>query len=809
MKRSQFLASGTALALLSATPGWAQDDMIDPADNEIIVTAESIRGQIDVPQAPVAIYDEAEIASFGAGSIAELMDQIAPQTGSGRGRGGGHPAFLVNGQRISSFREMRNYPPEAVRRIEVLPEEVALRFGFRPDQRVVNMILKDNYASITGEIEYGFPSAGGYAANEQDVSVLRISGKNRFNIGLEVEDASMLTEADRGVSSVTEARFQGDADQAVYRSLLPDTRDIQLTGSWTRGLGKDGLGGSLSLNGSVTQLDSLSLRGIDAATLTDPDGNSAYRTLDDPARGLGVRTRDTRTRTVELGGGYDAVLADWRINATADWTHEETRTTTVGSADTSALRDAVADGSIAYDAPVADLLDSGLVSAGQVYRAYSNTENASALVTLTGQPAQLPAGELALVLKAGFNWDDIDSFDTRNPGIRTRLTRGDADAGFTLGVPLASRRTGAWEAIGDLSLDLSGGVSHLSDFGTLFDGSAGLTWGVTRNLDLSASYIVREAAPSLTQLGAPQVLTSGATVYDFSSGQTVQVDLISGGNPDLVAERQTDWKFALNWDLPVLRRSRLIAEYYDETSRNVSASFPVLTPAIEAAFPDRVIRDDGGNLVSIDQRPVTFSRQEGRRLRYGIDLSDSFGAAKKVSEDRSGEQGRTPRMPGMGRGMDGGRWSATLYHTIRFQQDVLIGEGGPVLDLLSGDALTGSATPRHEIELQGGAFKNGIGLRVSGKYLGGSRIDGNGASGTGSLDFHPYATFDARLFVDLERQFDKAAFLKGSRISLRVDNIFDAQQRVTDGNGLVPVSYQPDFQDPKGRFFEIDFRKRF
>ena len=43
----------------------------------------------------------------------------------------------------------------------------------------------------------------------------------------------------------------------------------------------------------------------------------------------------------------------------------------------------------------------------------------------------------------------------------------------------------------------------------------------------------------------------------------------------------------------------------------------------------------------------------------------------------------------------------------------------------------------------------------------------------------------------------------------RIDNLFDAQQRVTDGNGEVPISYQPDFVDPKGRFFEIDFRKRF
>ncbi len=111
--------------------------------------------------------------------------------------------------------------------------------------------------------------------------------------------------------------------------------------------------------------------------------------------------------------------------------------------------------------------------------------------------------------------------------------------------------------------------------------------------------------------------------------------------------------------------------------------------------------------------------------------------------------------------------------------------------------------------MQGGLFKDGVGLRLSGNYYGGSSIEGSGASGSTSLDFHPYATFDARIFVDLERKFEDAKFLKGSRLSLRVDNVFDAQQRVTDEFGTVPISYQPDFLDPKGRFLEIDFRKRF
>ncbi|WP_066552060.1 TonB-dependent receptor plug domain-containing protein [Croceicoccus bisphenolivorans] len=809
MKTASFLLSGvaTALAIAVAAPAIAQDELVvEPEDNEIVVSASRIRGSVDVPQAPVAVLDEEEIASYGASSLSDLIEQIAPQTGSARGRGGGSPAFLVNGRRINGFREMRNYPPEAIRQIEVLPEEVALRFGFQPDQRVVNFILQDNFSSITGDIEYGLPSGGGYATNEIEGSVLRINGANRLNLAFEAEDSSMLTEAERGVSSIESSQLVGDADPSAYRSLVADTRDLQLNANWSRALGEEGLGGDLSLSATATRSDSLSWRGLDAVTLTDGEGNSAYRTLYDPQSGFGPRIRESKSEGFELGAGYSRQVGDWQLNATANWAHDETRTLTDASADTSALREAVQNGTIAYDADTQTLLGSGLVGSRDTYRATSNTETATSLVTMTGRPAQLPAGELALVLKTGYNWNNIQSADTRNSDITTDLTRGDLNGGFSLGVPIASRRTGAWDAIGDLSLDLSGGVNHLSDFGTLFDGSAGLTWGVTRNLDLSASYLYREAAPTLSQLGAPQIVTTGATVYDFTTGQTVIVDLLSGGNPNLVAETQKDWKFSLNWDLPVLDRSRFIAEYYDENSSNVSSSFPVLTQAIEAVFPDRVVRDGEGNLVSIDQTPVTFASEQSRRIRYGIDVSDRIAG----KEDEAGGRGER-RGPGFGPPGDrsGGRWNFALYHTIRLQDEVLIGEDGPLLDLLDGDALTSSAKPRHELEMQGGLFYNGVGLRLSGNYYGASEIKGSGTSGSTSLDYHPYATFDARIFVDLERQFQDVAFLKGSRVSLRVDNIFNAQQRVTDEFGVVPISYQPDFVDPKGRFFEIDFRKRF
>jgi outer membrane cobalamin receptor len=119
-----------------------------PPSREIVVTAERIRGSVDTDVPPVEQLNEADITALGASSLTDLVAAVAPQTNSGRGRGGGMPIILLNGQRVSGFRELRDLPPEAIRQVQIFPEEVALKYGFRPDQRVINFILKDNFASF-------------------------------------------------------------------------------------------------------------------------------------------------------------------------------------------------------------------------------------------------------------------------------------------------------------------------------------------------------------------------------------------------------------------------------------------------------------------------------------------------------------------------------------------------------------------------------------------------------------------------------------------------------------------------------------
>ena len=121
---------------------WNPADEEDEGEGAIVITGARAPGSVvgDIP--PENTLDSRDVRATGATNISELLDAIAPQIGSTQGRGGERPVLLLNGQRISGFRELRDIPTEAISRVEILPEEVALKYGYRADQKVVNIVLR-------------------------------------------------------------------------------------------------------------------------------------------------------------------------------------------------------------------------------------------------------------------------------------------------------------------------------------------------------------------------------------------------------------------------------------------------------------------------------------------------------------------------------------------------------------------------------------------------------------------------------------------------------------------------------------------
>ncbi|MDZ4307051.1 TonB-dependent receptor [Allopontixanthobacter sp.] len=826
----RFLLSSCACAALTvAVPALAQEG--DPVGqvlgeqpdeepdydgsllDEIVVTADRIRGQVDTAQAPIVELNEADIGAYGASSIADLVEALGTVTQSSRGRGGGQPVFLINGIRVGSFREFRSYPPESIRKVEVLPEEVAQKFGFAPDRRVINFILKDNYTAVTAEAEYAQPARGRFSRNEQEVTLLKIANGARINVNLEATDRSLLTEAERGVEQTPSSvsLVSGDPAQADFRSLVSDTFSFEGTANYARSFADSGA--SLGLNGTYERNESRSLSGLNSVLLTDPLGNRALRTFgaDNP---LEQRTSsDTGSASVS----YNRPVGAFQLTTTADAGLTNSTTQIDLRPDISGLVEQAADGSLALDAPLPGLADPGFAVVT------TNTKNASSKATLQGAALLLPAGEVNLTFDLGYNWNDIEGADSRT-NIETDLTRGNLNGGVNVSIPVTSTRDNFLGAVGDISLNVAGGFDRLSDFGTLYDWTASVTWAPFEQLDLTATYVNRESPPSLSQLGSPEVVTFNVSTFDFVRGETVLATITSGGNPFLIAETQKDWNFSANWKVPFIENANLEASFIRNRSDDVSSAFPTLTSEIEAAFPDRVTRGADGTLLAVDRRPVTYSQTLLDRLALGLSLRGNFGEAR-VPEGRAeggrrgapgaagGRRGRRggggpggfPGTPGGGD--DGrGRFFVSLNHTLDFKNEILIAPGVPVIDLIGG----GGAVSRNNTRLEAGMFRGGLGLRLSGSYLGPTRIDGSDALGSSDLEFDGLAKVDLRFFADLGEVLKKQdGPLKGLRIALRADNLFDGVRRVTDEDGNVPLNYQPALIDPVGRYLGIDVRKMF
>lgn len=802
--RSALLAA-TALA---ATPALAVDDQPvdtvsvqsdsdfdDDYGDEIVVTAPRLAGQLDTDFAAEVELDEADIASYGASSIAELLDALEPQTRSGRGRGGGRPVILVNGRRISGFGAVRNIPPEAIAKVEVFPEQVALQYGYAATERVVNFVLKSDFRQISAEAEAGIPTQGGQFKSELEPAFMAIGNNGRLNLNASWEHQTMLRESDRDLIPVT-----GSAADAEARSLSPASDTYVIDGTLVRGIDKV-TEASVSLR--FDQTDSLSLLGPGAGGAGDP------------------LRRDSRTQNWTSSASVNGMLGDWRWSATGNYSDADQRIFTDRLGGTS------------------DRFDSSQQSFGG---------NAN----ISGSVIDGWAGPIRASITGSYTGLRFDSRSERNGTITvTDLARDTPSVFGSLTVPLLDPDYEVGK-LGRLSLTLNAEVERPSDFSALKSWGATLNWGLTGNLSLLASFASDEAAPSMTQLGAAPLVTPAVTYYDFATGQTVQITTTTGGNPFLLAEQRRDLKLGLNWNVPMVDGLRFSIDYNRNRSLDTANSFPLLTPEIEAAFPGRVVRDGSGTLIALDQRPVNFDRATNSQIRWGINYGASFGQKEAAASEGAGgraggrrgadgadappppdgsaaprgEGGPPPSAGGRGFGRpgggtrgpggmfggrpQGGRWNISLYHTVKLTDKVLIGPGVPELDLLGGSATgNGGGSNRHLLELDGGVFYKGFGARVSAKYDSGSTIVG-GANG--NLDFHDLATFNLRVFADFNQMpklTGSLPFLKNSRVRLSVDNLFDAQRRITDASGVVPLNYQPGYIDPLGRYIELQWRKAF
>ncbi|QMW21552.1 TonB-dependent receptor [Sandaracinobacteroides saxicola] len=772
------LASPALAQTLPPAPRPAADD------DDIVVTATAPRGTVPGDIKPEISLSPADIRGYGVSSVADLLNELGPQLRSGRG---GQPIVLLNGQRISGFQEIRDLPTEAILRTDILPEEAALKYGFPAGQRVLNIVLRPRFRATTAELNAGSATEGGTANAQGELGYLRIRDAGRLNIDFKAATTEGLTEPERPLSPAN-----------PFRSLTPDTQSYSGNLVYNRVLGRTAVTANARLQLDENERLTGAAVGLPPAALT----------------------QTTDSSTARLGLTANGNLARWRWTLTAGYDRVDSRTTTATNNPTTPNRG-------------------------------TSLANTGALDALISGPAfLLPAGEATLAVRAGASLSSLDATSRRN-GLSTEstLTRNIGSGQLNLDLPLASARNDVLPWLGELSLNGNAAVQQLSDFGTLRTFGAGLNWRPAPRLSLLFSYTDDRDAPTPQQLGNPLITTPGVTLFDAVTGQSVVATQVGGGNPLLAASTARSLKLTGNWKPWEETDFNLTANFLSTRTDNLISAFPGTSAAIQAAFPERFIRDSAGTLTSVDTRPVNFARATDTQLRWGINFSMPLATRQPrppegwvppwVREARAraaagtpppgggstaapGQAGGPPSGggfggggPGGGQGRGGGfggnRLQFALYHTWHFTDSILVRPGGPVIDRLDGGSTSGNGgTPRHELELQSGYSRDGLGIRLSANWQSATRVLGPSPAST--LDFADLGTLNLRLFFNPTQRWqliDRAPWLRGTRVTLAVTNLLNNRQRVTDATGATPTAFQPAYLDPTGRRITLSLRKLF
>ena len=837
--------------------GTASDDAYDLGT--VVVTAAKARGSVEGDIPPDITLNAEELKAYGASNISELLERLEPLTRSSRGRSDAGPVLLLNGRRISGFQEIRGIPVEAIERTEILPEEVALTYGYSADQRVVNFVLKPTFRQGTGTVQARGPSQGGRLTSEVDANFFSINAGDRWNFDLERQHDTALFERERDITRTTGATDFGPTgtpataeDLSAYRTLLSRGDSTEIRGSLSRDLNSTTKAtGSFSLEQSSTT----GFGGLPSLALDVPTGNQfspfpvttpikpftpITRLYDDP--GALRRSNDTTTGTAAVL--LDGYLSEWRYSLTGTYDRTETDTTTGRGYDAAALQTLITANSPTTN-PFGEVPRVAL--RGLRDTAHSVVSGGNLEGTLNGKLWEGPAGNLQSTFKFGADSRTLDSESFRSTEpvgtTETSLQRDRFYGTANFSLPLTSTRREFLDKFGDLSLNFNAGYDDLSDFGGLSSLGGGVNWAPTSKVSFVVSYTNEHGAPTINQVNDPVIDTTNVPVFDFRTGKTVNITQTTGGNPNLSSDNRQVVKLGFNLTPFTTQNFNFSSNYTWSGTDDAITAFPTITSALEDALPGRFKRDVDGNLLSIDARPLNFTRTERQDLRTGFTFSRPFG---KPSAPAAGGAGQRPGCgmmafggpPGGGGGRPGGGgggpggggggggggrgggtpmqpgqgvFNISVYHTYRIQDEILIADGLPVIDQLNGGATSGrGGTPKQEVQVQGGAFRNGFGAFVNANWREATSV--NGSRPGSNLNFSHQTTVGLNLFVDMNQrpQWVKAApwLLTGARISLGVDNIFDSRTEVRTANGSdLALNYQPDFLDPQGRVIRLSFRK--
>jgi len=546
---------------------WADATSESPPTTAPEIIVSTPRGRTSGGIDPLLEILPAELDSYGVDTLSDLVDALRPLTRSSRSDQ--VAVVLINGH-LAGQTEFDNLPREAIERVEVLPESVALQYGFSENQRVLNFILREHYRALPTRVSESGATEGGDQTHAADASLVHLDEEARLTLLASYKDSAWLRESDRGIN----------APDSLYRTLQPATNDAKVAGTLSGALGAV----SASVEASFDVLGSTSLQG--QSTLgTSPGDGLAVVPLEQSAP----------TRTSRFATQFTGQLNDFVWGATAYYLHVDSRNSSETGVD-------------ATGGPLVDRTDTAF-SSGNLQ------------LSASGPLAKLPAGLLIANMKLSVQYQGYGTRDAY-PGASLQaanLVRTVRSANINASVPITNGDRGVLPVLGELSATLNAAVDDVADFGTLVSTSIGLDWKPQLKIHVDAIYTDHETAPTVQQLRAPPVYTPNVELFDYVTGQTSYVTEVTGGNDSLTATDTRQGSFGLSLG-PFTGKTEFLAHYEQSRINHAVGALPPTNADVELAFPDRFLRDTDGNLLEVDDRWVNLARERIDDLKWGVNV---------------------------------------------------------------------------------------------------------------------------------------------------------------------------------------------
>ncbi|GGD18057.1 TonB-dependent receptor [Aquisalinus flavus] len=724
---------------------YAQSDVQVEADNQpvdqIVITAKRRTAPKVEDFESVVSLGQQEIDLFAFDTVAEAVEEALSLANAT-----GQRITLVNGKPGMNPRVFNKFPAEAIEKIDVLPPEAAGPLGYPANATVINIVLKEKYHALTINAGVTVPSNGLNTEGEGDFSDARTRGSRLLLIDGEVNATTGFTEAEALDCGSADAS-PDCADDAAFRSALAETTNYEL------GVAVSDFVGQYAVSGFVRATQEETTDRLGLTVPESGDGLPIVRDADSNSLSAGLNVvrefNEIRlTGESEISRSEDSGVTKDDIAPQAEYERE---TTTLSS-------------SLELAMPVFNIPAGQVRATGKVSYANRETETAS-------------------------GGGDNSSISNETTG---------ADAGLYIPLTKQDEDRGAWGSSG-LNLRAFGTQESNSDGSSGAEATLRLRPSDKYSISIKASS--EDSAPDFKLLDDATRESPNSRFYDYETGETVLVTTIIGGNAALVPEKkdtvEVELVFTPKQDRSLFARIR----YNSERSENLVQETLPIGPFTEDAFPDRFVRDDMNQLISVDRSPVNIA--EGR-----TDSLQTFAMVRKVIRDE--EAG--PGGPG-GRGGGRGDWNALpdsgkllrafVYHTWTMTNELKLNDGQSFLPAVLVEG--GAADPEH---------RAGLNLRAANSTLAGnmglywqSSRDGTQGGAVNGLRYASFTSLNAGLDIDLEKPLGDT--FKSTRLTLEANNLLDERGAVTDANGDVPPGFDPKLRSPIARTFTVKLRRQF